>query len=169
MLNILVFFKDIFHANFEFKGKHSHCSISICQKQPLHVFARQGNWKILSYFVANLSKTVDINFYQNQSSIVKFTTKNMHVFMPLQCRPIWQQVNVLARSQAFLMSTIKRRKLSWFGHVCRHDTLSKTILDRTTQCSRHRGRPCKSWKNNIKQWTGQSLSLLRCTLQTTEI
>jgi len=29
------------------------------------------SWKILSYFVANLSKTLHINFYQNRSSIVK--------------------------------------------------------------------------------------------------
>ena len=26
------------------------------------------------------------------------------------------------------MSTVKRRKLSWFGHVCSHDTLLKIIL-----------------------------------------
>ena len=33
-------------------------------------------WKILSYFVANLSKTLRINFYQNRSSIVEVMTKN---------------------------------------------------------------------------------------------
>ena len=30
---------------------------------------------------------------------------------------VWQQINVLVRRQEFLLSTIKRRKLSWFGHV----------------------------------------------------
>ena len=36
----------------------------------------------LSYFVANLSKTLHINFYQNRSSIVEVMTKNFGVFMP---------------------------------------------------------------------------------------
>jgi len=30
------------------------------------------SWKILSYFVANLSKTVHINFYQNRSSNISY-------------------------------------------------------------------------------------------------
>jgi len=33
------------------------------------------SWKILSYFVANLSKTLLINFYQNRSSIVEVMIK----------------------------------------------------------------------------------------------
>ena len=33
------------------------------------------SWKILSYFVANLSKTPHINFYQNRSSIVEVMIK----------------------------------------------------------------------------------------------
>ena len=47
--------------------------------------------------------------------------------------------------------TLGTCKLSWFGNVCLHD----------------RGRPRKSWKDNINEWTGQSLSsLLR---QTTKV
>jgi len=38
--------------------------------------------KFLSYFVANLSKTLHINFYQNRSSIVEVTTKIWVFFMP---------------------------------------------------------------------------------------
>ena len=38
------------------------------------------SWKILSYFVANLSKTLHINFYQNRSSIVESTIKKFGVF-----------------------------------------------------------------------------------------
>ena len=41
---------------------------------------------------------------------------------------VWQQVSILAGSQELLLSTIKRRKLSWFGHVCSHDTLLTIIL-----------------------------------------
>ena len=40
----------------------------------------------------------------------------------------WQQVGILAGHQELLLSTTKRLKLSWFGLVCRHDTLPKIIL-----------------------------------------
>ena len=38
------------------------------------------SWKILSYFVANLSKTLPINFYQNRSTIVEVMIKKYGVF-----------------------------------------------------------------------------------------
>ena len=41
---------------------------------------------------------------------------------------VWQQVNILAERQEFLLSTVERRKLLWFGHVCRHGTLPKITL-----------------------------------------
>ena len=34
-------------------------------------------------------------------------------------------VNIHAVHQELLLSTVKRRKLSWFGHICHHDTLLK--------------------------------------------
>jgi len=79
-------------ANFEFKGKHSHRSISICQKSYFKFL--QGSvatlcrwsWKILSYFVVNLCKTPHINFYQNWSSIVEVMIKKIWcVFLCPQC------------------------------------------------------------------------------------
>ena len=36
-------------------------------------------------------------------------------------------INFLVGQQEPLLATAKRRKLSWFGHVTRHDSLSKTI------------------------------------------
>ena len=36
---------------------------------------------------------------------------------------VLQHANDLAEGQEFLLSTVRHRKLSWFGHVCRHDTL----------------------------------------------
>jgi len=39
------------------------------------------SWKILSYFVANLSKTLRINFYQRRSSILEVMTKKYVVFL----------------------------------------------------------------------------------------
>ncbi|GFS13586.1 retrovirus-related Pol polyprotein LINE-1 [Elysia marginata] len=53
-----------------------------------------------------------------------------------------------------LLATVKRRKLAWFGHVTRHDSLSKTILQGTVEGKRRRGRQKKAWCGNIKEWTG---------------
>ena len=55
---------------------------------------------------------------------------------------------------------VNRRKLPWFSHVCRHDTLQNNILEGTVDGSRRRGKPHKLWKDNIKEWTGQSKSRL---------
>ena len=52
-----------------------------------------------------------------------------------------QQVNILARRQEF---TVNRKKLSWFGHVCRYDMLLKIILQGTVDGRRRKGRPRKS-------------------------
>ena len=38
---------------------------------------------------------------------------------------VWQQVNILAEPRKLSLSTVKRRMLPWFGHVCRHDTLRR--------------------------------------------
>ena len=46
--------------------------------------------------------------------------------------------------------TIKRRKLSWFGHVCRHYTLPRLVLQETVDGSLRRS-PRKSWKDNITE------------------
>ena len=42
---------------------------------------------------------------------------------------------------------------SWFGHVTRHDSFSKTILQGTLKGGRRRGRQRKCWMDNIKEWT----------------
>ncbi|GFR77564.1 endonuclease-reverse transcriptase [Elysia marginata] len=56
-----------------------------------------------------------------------------------------------------LLATVKRRKLAWFGHVTRHDSLSKTILQGTVEGKRRRGRQKKAWCDSIKEWTGMAM------------
>ncbi|KAI8492049.1 ATP-dependent DNA helicase chl1 [Branchiostoma belcheri] len=67
-----------------------------------------------------------------------------------------QEVEEVCGKQQSLLSTVKQRKLIWFGHVCRHNTLAKTILQGTVAGGRKRGRPRKTWLDNIKKWTGLS-------------
>ena len=53
-----------------------------------------------------------------------------------------------------LLTSVKRRKLKWYGHVTRSSGLAKTILQGTVQGGRRRGRQRKQWDDNIKEWTG---------------
>ena len=53
-----------------------------------------------------------------------------------------------------LQTSVKRRKLKWYGHVTRSSGLAKTILQGTVQGGRRRGRQRKRWEDNIKEWTG---------------
>ena len=68
----------------------------------------------------------------------------------------------LAGDQESLLSIVKRRKLTWFGHVTRHDSLAKTIMQGFVEGTRRKGRPRKEWMDNICEWTGCELQdLLR--------
>ena len=53
-----------------------------------------------------------------------------------------------------ILTTVKKRKLKWFGHVSRSSGLAKTILQGTVQRGRRRGRQKKRWENHIAEWRG---------------
>ena len=63
------------------------------------------------------------------------------------------KIKSLVGPQEALLATVKRRKLQWYGHVTRHNSLSKTILQGTLEGGRRRGRQRKNWPENIKEWT----------------
>ena len=52
-----------------------------------------------------------------------------------------------------LLTTVKKRKLRWYGHVTRSSGLATTILQGTVKGGR-RGRQRKRWDDNIREWTG---------------
>ena len=56
-----------------------------------------------------------------------------------------------------LLTTVKRRKLKWYGHITRSSGLAKTILQCTLQGGQRRGRQKKRWEDNIPEWTGMTL------------
>ncbi len=64
-----------------------------------------------------------------------------------------------------LLAIVKRQKLQWFGHVTRHNTLSKTILQDTVEGGRRRGHQRKSWTINLKEWTDRPWPQLFKTAQ----
>ena len=59
-----------------------------------------------------------------------------------------------------LLTSVKRRKLKWYGHVTRSSGLAKTILQGTVQGGSRRGRQRKRWEDNIKEWTGLHLNMI---------
>ena len=77
------------------------------------------------------------------------------------------KINCLMGPQEPLVATVKRRKFAWFEHVTRHDSLSKPILQGTSERGRRRGRQRKCWMDNIKEWTSLPLAelLTRALLQ----
>ena len=52
-----------------------------------------------------------------------------------------------------LLTTVKRRKLQWYGHISFSLGLAKTILQGTMKGGRRQGRQRKRWED-IREWTG---------------
>ena len=55
-----------------------------------------------------------------------------------------------------LLNLIKKQKLSYFGHIKRHNTLEKLFLEGTCEGRRGRGRPRRRWTQDICEWMGVS-------------
>ena len=68
------------------------------------------------------------------------------------------QVRALVGPYEELLTTVKKRKLRWYGHVSRSSGLAKTILQGTVNGTRRRGRQRKRWEDNVNEWAGLSFA-----------
>ena len=66
---------------------------------------------------------------------------------------ILKELNIKAK---WLLNSIKARKLSYFGHIKRHETLEKHIMEAKLEGKRRRGRPTKRWTDDIREWLQMS-------------
>ena len=66
---------------------------------------------------------------------------------------VHDQVTNLTDDKESLLAIIKKKKLTWYGHINRHAGLPKTVVQGTLEGGRKRGRQRKSWLDNIKEWT----------------
>ena len=57
-----------------------------------------------------------------------------------------------------LLTTVKRRKLQWYGHVSRSSGLAKTILQGTVKGGKRQGKQKKRWEDSIREWTSLEFS-----------
>ena len=53
-----------------------------------------------------------------------------------------------------LLTTVKRRKLQWYGHFSRSSGLANTILRGTVKGGRRQGGQRRRWEDNIRDWKG---------------
>ena len=56
-----------------------------------------------------------------------------------------------------LLTSVKKRKLKWYGHVSRGHGMATTILQGTVPGGRKPGRQKLRWEDNVKEWTGLTL------------
>ena len=56
--------------------------------------------------------------------------------------------------QEDLLTIVKRRKLQWYGHICRLSGPAKTILQGTVKGGRRQRRQRKRWEDHIREWRG---------------
>ena len=61
-----------------------------------------------------------------------------------------------------LMKTIKGRKLRFYGHIRRHDTLQRILLEGKVEGRRGRGRRRQSWTTNIANYAAEPIN--RCSV-----
>lgn len=69
---------------------------------------------------------------------------------------IVQEIQDIGAPLPGLVEHIKKSKLTWFGHVSRHNEFAKSFLQGNVPGRRSRGRPQLSWSMNIADWTNQS-------------
>ena len=63
------------------------------------------------------------------------------------------KINILIGTFEPLLQTIRRRRLKWFGHTSRHNSITKTILQGMVEGSRKRGRPKRKYIDDVKELT----------------
>ena len=55
---------------------------------------------------------------------------------------------------------VKRKKLTWFGHLKISDLPVRTVYEGMVSEKRRRGRTIWRWKNDIYEWTGRTIAEL---------
>ena len=60
--------------------------------------------------------------------------------------------------EPILFQNIKKLKLSYFGHIKRHESLERHIMEAKVEGKRGRGRPTRRWEQDIHEWLGMTTS-----------
>ena len=107
-----------------------------------------------------------VAIYGCESWTISKTDEKKITFFEMKCyrkilRISWRKTNAsvlekLGVKAPQLLNLIKKQKLSYFGHIKRHNTLEKLFLEGTCEGRRGRGRPRRRWTQDIGEWMGVS-------------
>ena len=70
------------------------------------------------------------------------------------------EMSSLVKLKKPLLDIIMRKKMTKFGHITLHDSMSKTILQGYVEDNRKRGRTMKNWLNDIFEYSNLPLQQL---------
>ena len=88
---------------------------------------------------------------------------------PMQTVLAWAGMSTLWHCPSSISSSsVKRRKLQWYGHVSRSSDLAKTILQGIVKGGRRQGRQRKRWEDNTREWTGLEFAEFQRAVETGE-
>ena len=74
---------------------------------------------------------------------------------------VWVRLAVNVKEEDGLLATIKRRKISKYGHWKRRpDSVVLAVIEGEVEGRNKRGRRRINWFDNIPKWTGKSSSSL---------
>ena len=107
--------------------------------------------------------------YASETWTLKETDKKKLLAFEMKCyrrilRICWKDMmknedirKTIAREET-IIDTIKKRKLRLFGHICRmnDNRLIKHTIFAKIDGKPRRGRPCREWLDDIKNWCGRS-------------
>ena len=65
-----------------------------------------------------------------------------------------EEVLTLADEQLYIIPTIKKGNITYFGHMIRRNNIHRLLLEGPLEGKRSRGRPRTEWMTNITEWTG---------------
>ena len=68
-----------------------------------------------------------------------------------------KRIEDLAGPVDSFVGQVKRKKLTWFGHVIRAKGTLANVLQGTVEGTRNRGRPRRQWVSDIEAWTEMKL------------
>src|SRR5438034_4690743 len=73
---------------------------------------------------------------------------------------VWERLH----EKPEFLQNIKARKLGYFGHIMRQESLSieNAVISGLVPGNRSRGRPAMVWINNIVEWTGMGGTMSLC-------
>ena len=67
-----------------------------------------------------------------------------------------------------VLTTVRRLKLQWCGHVSLSSGLAKTTMQGTVKGGRRQGRQRKRWEDNIREWTGLEFAKFQWVVENRE-